>query len=105
MLIKDQHLTSFEFERKSQQVEFVEALDVAEGVKCDSYKFVGDKTKDLGVIKIGPGSKTPLQKVLKGDRTIEGFVSGEGKLIIQRADGLNEVYPVSDAKIKITFFD
>ena len=48
--------------------------------------------KVLGIIKIKPGSKTPLQRVLKGDRTIEGYISGKGKLTITKQDGKQERY-------------
>lgn len=90
-------LVNFEFEGNTQPVEFVETMDVAEGVSCDVYKFVGDDTKDLGIIKIDVGCKTPLQKVLKGDRTIEGYISGEGKLIVSK-DGENKIYEVGDSE-------
>jgi hypothetical protein len=59
--------------------------------------FVGDKTKDLGIIRIKPGKHTPLQRVKKvepGDRTVEGYVSGKGKFMITRLDGKKETYPV-----------
>lgn len=83
---------SFNFEGKEQPVSFVETMHVTDGVDCDIYTFVGDLTKDLGIIRISPGSKTPLQKVLKGDRTIEGYVSGKGKLTITKSDGTQEMH-------------
>lgn len=90
---------SFSFEGKEQQVSFVETMHVNDGVDCDVYTFLGDSTKDLGIIRISPGSKTPLQKVLKGDRTIEGYISGKGKLTITKPDGKQEVY-VADGESK-----
>ena len=87
-------VSSFSFEGKEQPVLFVETMHVTEGVDCDVYTFGGDSSKDLGIIKVGPGSKTPLQKVLKGDRTIEGYISGKGKLTVTKADGKQEVYVV-----------
>jgi hypothetical protein len=90
------HLDKFEFENASQSVEFVEATNVVEGVKCDIYKFTDDNTKDLGIINIDSGKKTPLQKVLKGEKTIEGYVSGSGKLVVMRNGGKEEVYKVKD---------
>jgi mannose-6-phosphate isomerase-like protein (cupin superfamily) len=90
------HLDKFEFENASQSVEFVETINVVDGVKCDVYKFNGDNTKDLGIINIGPGKKTPLQKVLSGEKTIEGYVSGNGKLVIKRNNGEEEVHEVKD---------
>ena len=87
-------LTSFEFEGKSQPVVFVQPLEVTEGVVCDVYSFVDDETKDLGIIKIEPGCKTPLQRVLQGERTIEGYVSGKGKLVVIRKENRKEIYNV-----------
>ena len=90
-------INSFNFEGKDQPVSFVETMHVADGVDCDVYTFVGDTTKDLGIIRISPGSKTPLQKVLKGDRTVEGYVSGKGKLTVTKADGIQEEH-VADSE-------
>ncbi len=87
-------IKTFIFEDKEQPVSFVETMQVAKGVECDVYAFDGDKTKDLGIIRIKPGSKTPLQKVLKGDRTVEGYISGEGKLTITKIDGSKKIYEV-----------
>lgn len=89
-------IKSFNFEGKEQVVFFVETTHVADGVDCDVYKFDGDSAKDLGIIRITPGSKTHLQKVLKGDRTIEGYVSGKGKLTITKTDGKQEVYTLGE---------
>ena len=91
-------VNSFNFEGKEQPVSFVETMHVTDGVDCDIYTFVGDSSKDLGIIRISPGSKTPLQKVLKGDRTIEGYVSGKGKLTITKADGEQEVHVASESE-------
>lgn len=85
-------IKSFNFEGKEQPVSFVETTHVTDGVDCDVYTFIGDQSKDLGVIRISPGSKTPLQRVLKGERTIEGYLSGKGKLTITKPDGKQEVY-------------
>ena len=85
----------FSFEGKEQPVSFVETMQVTNGVECDVYTFDGDPTKDLGIIRMKPVSKTPLQKVLKGDRTIEGYISGKGKLVITQLDGKQKVYFVN----------
>ena len=89
---------SFNFEGKEQPVSFAETMRVADGVDCDIYTFVGDSSKDLGIIRISPSSKTPLQKVLKGDRTIEGYVSGKGKLTITKADGKQEIHIANESE-------
>lgn len=94
---RNDHLTSFEFEGVTQPVEFVETTnEVSPGAECDVYKFVGDDTKDLGIIRINPGCETPLQRVLKGDRTIEGYVSGSGKLVVARGNVSIETFEVTD---------
>jgi hypothetical protein len=85
-------LQFFSFEGKDQPVTYVETMHVVDGVDCDVYSFIGDTSKDLGLVKIRPGSKTPLQRVVKGDRTVEGYVSGKGKLTITKTDGKQEVY-------------
>jgi hypothetical protein len=85
-------IKTFIFEGTEQSVSFVETMHVADGVDCDVYTFVGDRSKDLGIIRIESGKKTPLQKVLKGDRTIEGYISGKGKLTIIKPDGRQDVY-------------
>lgn len=90
------HLNTFDFENKTQPVSFVENTKVATGVECDVYAFDGDGSKDLGVIRIDAGHKTPLQRVLKGDRTIEGYISGKGKLVITKPDDTQEEHPVDD---------
>lgn len=92
-------IKSFNFEGKEQPVSFVGTTHVADGVDCDVYTFINDSSKDLGVIRIGPGRRTPLQKVLKGDRTVEGYMSGKGKLTITKTDGKQEVY-VADGESK-----
>ena len=89
-------VTSFNFEGKEQAVSFVETTHVNDFVDCDIYTFPGDLTKDLGIIKVKPGGKTPLQKVLKGDRTVEGYISGKGKLTITKVDGKQEVHTVGE---------
>jgi hypothetical protein len=97
-------LTRFEWNNASQQINFIKTMQVASGVECDVYTFSGDKSKDLGVIRILPGCKTPLQKVLQGEQTIEGYVSGKGKLIVTRSNGKADTYDVGsipDEKLSI----
>lgn len=95
----EQTITSFkafELEGSSLPVSFISTMDVIRGVQCDVYEFVGDKSKDLGIIRMQPGSRTPLQEVLKGDKTVEGYVSGKGRLTITKPDGKKEIYEVND---------
>lgn len=55
-------IKSFNFEGEEQSVSFVETMHVTDGVDCDVYTVDGDKSKDLGIIKIKPGKKTPYKK-------------------------------------------
>ena len=89
-------MNTFDFESSIQPISFVETTKVATGVECDVYTFDGDNSKDLGVIRIEPGFKTPLQRVLKGNRTIEGYVSGKGRLVIAKPDGTQEKHSVDN---------
>jgi len=90
-------LEFFESGGQTRKTLFIETLQVKTGVECDVYSFDGDSTKDLGIIRIQPGNKTPLQKVLFGDKTIEGHISGKGKLVIKRSNGLIETYEADEA--------
>jgi hypothetical protein len=83
---------AFIMKKMKSQFSFVETTHVAEGVECEVYTFVENEGRDLGIIKIEPGMKTPLQKVLKGEKTIEGYLSGKGKLTITKPDGTQEVF-------------
>ncbi len=87
-------LREFEHEDRVHSVNYQETVIVAEGVQCDVYSFATDPNKDLGVIRIDPGYHTPRQRVLRGDRTIEGYISGVGKLAITRSNGSKEVHEV-----------
>lgn len=91
------HITTFSFEGTSQPVSFVETTQVTDGVECDIYAFEGDNTKDLGIIRIEPWFKTPLQRVLKGDKTVEGYISGKGKLVLTTQEGIETQHAVGES--------
>jgi hypothetical protein len=91
-------LKEFTLNGATQKTTFLETLQVKPGVECDVYTFINDKTKDLGIIRVEPGYKTPLQKVLSGEKTIEGYISGKGKLVIIQADGKTKIYVADDDK-------
>lgn len=80
-------LTTFAVDGQQLQVTFLNTEKVKDGVECDVYGFVGDTTKDLAVIRVQPGCQTPLQKVVDGERTIEGYISGTGRLKVIKDDG------------------
>lgn len=91
-----ERLSQFSFEGDSEAVHFVEAMQVNDSVVCDVYTYPGNNTKDLGIIKIKAGGASPLQRVLKGEETLEGHLSGSGKLVITKPNGDTVVYSVSD---------
>ena len=75
------------FEDKDLAVTFVEHQQVKEGVTCDIYTIDGDVTKDLAIVEIQPGFRSPRQKVLTGTRTIQRFISGSANLYVDELDG------------------
>lgn len=80
------------FGSPEEPVNFVETMTVKEGVECDVYSFDRDTSKDLAVVRVAAGAKTPLQKVLSGVTTTEGHISGKGILTIQSPDGRRDVF-------------
>ena len=88
-------LETFDFGEGQESLVFQETMAVVPGVDCDVYSVKDDNSKDLGIIRIDVGAKTPLQKVLKGESTIEGYIGGEGWLVLTRQDGSEDIYPVS----------
>lgn len=68
-----------------------EADVVTEGVFCWAYKNPNDSEKDLGVVLVLAGYKTPKQLVKGGNRTLEVYLAGEGKLMIEREGAILEI--------------
>lgn len=87
-----------ETEFKKKPVEFIESSIVKEGVACDVYSFVGDNTKDLGIVEVKKGFKTPLQLVTGGEKTLEVFRQGKGTLTITDKSGNQKVYRFPDSE-------
>lgn len=75
-------LRTFKLGDKDRPIRFIETQNVKDGVVCYIYEFIDDDSSDLGVIEIKAGQSTPKQKVLLGDRTIEGHLEGEGVLAV-----------------------
>ena len=86
-------LTTF----NNRPVAYIETMQVKEGVVCDTYSFVGDDNQDLAIVRVTKGCKTPLQKILQGTQTIEGFLSGKGTLMVQHEDGTTKTYTFNSA--------
>ncbi|MEO5948801.1 MAG: hypothetical protein ABIP74_00170 [Candidatus Saccharimonas sp.] len=90
-----QKLTQFTISDTPNEVQFVETQTVKEGVECDIYTFVGDDSRDLAIVRVLKGYKTPLQRILLGTKTIEGFADGEGTLMVRSDDGTEKSYTPS----------
>ncbi len=82
-------LSTFSFEGKDSLVNFLETVVVRDGVECDVYEFTNDDSKDLGIIRISKGFQTPRQLVVEGDRTVEGFISGDAELYVTSGGEIN----------------
>lgn len=79
-----------------EPVEFIETMKVKLGVVCHVYKFKNRSDCDLGIIEISKGENTPKQKILKGEKTIEGYISGSGKFTIQNQDKISKIYEIKN---------
>lgn len=85
----------FEYHSRRLTAEYQETLDVAPGVRCDVYIHPETKRRDLAIVEVEAGRNTPAQKVLKGKVTVEGYLSGRGKLVIIHIDGSRSEFEVS----------
>ena len=81
---------------RAAPVEFVETQVITDGVECDVYSFENDDAKDLGIIRIKKGFKTPKQIVLQGDKTIEGFLVGAADLSCGHDSDRETIFSYSD---------
>ena len=87
-------IESFLYNGERLSAIFKETLEVFPGVHCDVYIHPETQKRDLAIIMLDPGKKTLPQKVLMGEETIEGYISGSGKLIIRHVDGTQSVFDV-----------
>ncbi len=92
MLNNPEKLSSFSIGEQPNSVKYVETQQVKDGVECDVYTFEDDNTRDLAIVRVAGGFKTPLQRVLKGDKTIEGFLDGKAALTVVSKDGRSQKY-------------
>ncbi len=90
-------LATFDFEGHINRVKFVTTLQIKPGVSCDAYEFEGDNSRDLAIVTVAPGAATPLQRVLLGEKTIEGYFSGKGTFTITKASGDKEIHEVGNS--------
>lgn len=88
-------LTQFKLDGVLCEVRFMEQTEIVPGVVCETYQFVGNGSADLAIVRVTPSFNTPLQRILKGNKTIEQHCWGKGKLTIARAGGMGiEIYYV-----------
>jgi hypothetical protein len=85
-------LAQFELGHEVLSTEYVETLEIRPGVVCYSHRFVNDRARDLAIVHVLAGHSTPLQRVLSGEETLEGFVSGRGILTVIAVDETVAVY-------------
>ena len=92
--LQDGRLEVFPIDGVLQPVTYIETEQVAEGVECDVYKFNGDDARDLGILHIQDGYETPVQRILHGERTIEGYISGSGTFLQEHDTGFRREYKI-----------
>lgn len=85
-------LTQFTLDDNILPVRFVETTQVKNGVTCDVYSFVDDNSRDLAIVTVASGRKTPLQRILLGEKTIEGYCEGMGTLTVVDEKGKERQY-------------
>lgn len=104
--MNDTKLAHFMLDGRALPVRFIEAYAVKDGVDCDVYDFIDDASRDLGIVTVRKGVSTPRQKIVKGDITIEGYLSGAGILSVTDTKGKAESYDFpcssrSDIRVKL----
>lgn len=87
-------LETFVYRDKTLATNFMGSSKVFPGVVCEVYLHPETQERDLGIIYIEAGKKTKPQKVLAGEETIEGYISGTGRLILLKPTGENLVFEV-----------
>ncbi len=80
-----------------QRVEYEESDIVCRGVMCHVYKYKETDEEDLAIVDVKPGASTPKQRILEGESTLEGYVRGEGVLLVEDADGVVTQYNFDEA--------
>lgn len=54
--------------------------------------YAVDEERDLGVVTIQPGFHSPRQRILRGTKTIQRFVSGTAQLSVTDQEGKEQAY-------------
>lgn len=97
--MRSNQIESFSYGSTTLTTKFIETMQVTDGVECDVYIHPETNERDLAIITIAPGKSTPLQKVLNGEETIEGYISGKGRLVITHVDGSESIFEVDQNSV------
>ena len=73
-----------------EMIKYIETSTVQEGVTCDVYEFVNSASKDLGIINISKGFRSPRQLIVGGEETYQIHRKGEAILRIWKSENTKE---------------
>ena len=85
-------LDLFKLNGNDEPVRYLETTVVKDGVECDIYEFSNDTSRDLAIIRVHGGYTTPLQRILKGESTTEGFLEGKATLTVTPPEGESQIH-------------
>lgn len=71
----------------------ISSEDIYTGVNCTIFIDLDNETHDFAVVSVTAAHKTPRQRIISGEKTIESFVGGKGSFIIER-DGKIDTFIV-----------
>ncbi len=89
--------TYFKHRNEDLPAVYVRTDIISPGVTCEVYLDPTTGKRDYGKVTVEPGYKTPKQKVLSGEETIECYFSDKGRLTIIHTDGTTSIFDL-DAK-------
>lgn len=84
--------TYFKHRNEDLPAVYVRTDIISPGVTCEVYLDPTTGKRDYGKVTVEPGYKTPKQKVLSGEETIECYFSGKGRLTIIHTDGTTSTF-------------
>lgn len=85
-------LTQIQYKEELLPAVYVRTDVICPGVTCEVYLDPTTGERDYGKVTVEPGYKTPKQKVLSGEETIECYFSGKGRLTIIHTDGTTSTF-------------
>lgn len=90
------------YQGNSLDIEYIETSQVTLGVVCHIYRFKFDESRDLAIVEVESGCKTPLQRILNGEETIEGYICGKGTLTVIGNSGKKKKYSFPSSPEPVT---